>query len=555
MIEGDVVSSITNTDIKRLDDRDADNSHNNLLDDEYDRNKQRLSQSLVRKYRDRLRQHSDSFHSVPAFKPFKTITDGWNLADSADNCVQGCADHRFISDYFRALPESDGSKKNNLLFLADCGDAIRATREQLLGLFSAMEVLGQEKTWNEKSLMDVREKLGVVADALQSWRKTQLALSAVGEQCKDYLGELSDEHKNLLINTGNKEEGSKRLEVFQKLDSLIQYTNEIFSTERVDDPEKTKALEVLMGGLSQAQALLEGQYHQVGIAAIKAAQNGRKLDFPNSSSMTQEAKFPYGLDELINEYQGKKGREYQVLTPLQLYQLSIRTRGGELDPQIVERLSRAPTPLLESNAAMVWSDNKLFRPRHQGDLNRIIASSEVMNMVNTPHSEIVTDEVDDHKVVLEEFLLNAAQVTESSADLLSQADADSIIAHMLLTEDLDCHARNFIETSEGKVLRVDSKHIFQDVDHNATANDVSTQEIRFEIMADRVRSDPFIRAVVKKSDLDGVMTKIDAFNEVDFKKRLVENDVSDTVSDQLIEKIQEYRKVAVTRLQQLKSID
>lgn len=528
----------------------------NLLDDdkEYDRKKHNQSQLIVREYRDRLRERSQAFRSMPAFKPFKTIMEDWNLADSLEHCVQGCADHHFISEYFRALPESDLTKKNNLLFLADCGDAIRASREQLLWLFSDMDNRGQEKTWNEKNLMEIREKLRVIKDALPSWQQTQLALSAVGEQCKDYFGELPAEQKQLLINTGSIQEGVVRLEVFQRLDTLLQSVIEIFSTENVSSGNKTKAVEALLNGLSQAQALLEGQYHQVGIVAIRAAQSGRELDFPTTSTSSQEKIRSYGLDEQANQYEGKNGREYQVLSPLQLYQLSVIREGAEPDPQIVNRLSKRSAPLIESNSAMVWSEGKVYRPRHQGDLNRIITSSEVMNMVNTPHSEIVIDEVDDRKVVLEEFLLNASQVTESSAGLLSQADADSIIAHLLLTEDLDCHARNFIETSEGKVLRVDSKHVFQDADHNATAYDVFTQEIRFEKMVDRVRSDPFIKAVVKKCNLESVIAQVTSLDETEVKKRLAKQNVPSEVADQLVERIQEHKSIALARLQQLKRI-
>ncbi|HOZ02895.1 MAG TPA: hypothetical protein PKX78_00185 [Candidatus Woesebacteria bacterium] len=298
----------------RFDDETLADSSN----EEYNYLRNQFPDLLAKSYRDRIRLRRQNPAQFP-YKEFQSVVGEWSRADNPYCCINACADHRHISDYLRQTPETNENKKRMFTFLANCGDVIRASREQLLSLILIDQAInkknargnnrGPEELFNDSSLGGIPEKVWCnqaradvisvllsISTAIESWIGAQRALEEVGNYCTDYLGGLSYEQKLLLLKTGSLDEGDNRLEIFLHLNETVPKTIEIFKLPDVDFEQMSQAFLAIIDLLTSAQALLEGQYYAVGIASLRAVGSGKEIEPPSSDDLGMKAEFTENLD-------------------------------------------------------------------------------------------------------------------------------------------------------------------------------------------------------------------------------------------------------------------
>lgn len=557
-------------------DRFDDETLADSSDEEYNNLRNQFPDLLAKSYRDRIRLRRQNLAQFP-YKEFQSVVGEWSRADNPYCCINACADHRHISDYLRQTPETNENKKRIYTFLANCGDAIRASREQLLSLILIDQAINKknargnnrdqeelfndsslggipEKVWCDQARVDVSSVLLSISAAIDNWKNTQRALEEVGNNCTDYLSGLSHEQKLLLVKTGSLDEGDSRLEIFENINEAISKAIEVFRLPNIDFEQMSQALSAIIDLLTSAQAILEGQYYAVGIASLRAVSSDKEIIPPSSDGLVNSATFIENLDLHGSIYLGESGKEYHVLKPAEVYQHYLKHNNIPPDDEVENHLMSKNAPLIEDDSAMVTVDGQLFRPRNRGIVDLSIASSVVMDALNTPHPAYAVDRIEGRSILLEQYILGAKSATPELVARLSQEDCDSMIAHMLITEDLDCQGRNFIELPDGRVFRVDSKQVFQDSDHRVAKFAIASPQQRFEAMKNRAIHDPFISEVIKKSSIDGVRSLIESLDLEDIKKEFRAFGLTEEVIGYLEQRITEHTQIALDRLSLLKEV-
>lgn len=550
----------------------------------YEVSRQHIDGRITEQYRKRLRARKQEFgRDIFAYRPFVSIVREHSRVDDSLRGANGCADHAFVSKKLREIAEhtSQESSRNALVWLAEAGDVIRSTREQVLSLItvdvassksdidpvkdegsSAGDALADrspgdipETSWDERTRQEIIRHVELIQRNISLWQETRDSLNNIGSQCRDKLdATYNEEQITTLIQNGSLVEAQIRDQAFRDLPQILEMYLQVMEQSEVSDEDQSRAFITLMENLTNAQAVLEGQYYYVGTALIRATQNGRNIEPPQEKNKISPDAFSMNLSERSKTCMGESGKEYRGLTPLEMYQLSCSSKGIEPNPDVIASLSNKDAPLIDEWGAMVMSDEKVYRPRHSGSREKVIASGIIMDQLNTPHAELVVDVIDGETMVFEHFYLNAEQATPQSVEQVSVQDANLFIAHMLITEDLDCHARNFVQLSTGSVIRVDSKFVFQDGVSSDAAFDTSTIDARTATIESRVRDDPFVRAVVGKCNQAEVEQIINNFDIPSLSEKLRKLHFEESTIAEVAEKIRTHQGLAPARLQKLKQL-
>jgi hypothetical protein len=261
-------------------------------------------------------------------------------------------------------------------------------------------------------------------------------------------------------------------------------------------------------------------------------------------------------EEANNIVTFENGNSYRVLPWAEAYMANMRASSKEPNKASLEKASSLPQPSIENHGAILEDTHgKAFRALGRGNPNKVVASGIVADMVRAPHGEVRFEHRPDGKsVVVEEYFLGSRDFTPEDARTMPQEEVDTIISHMLIAEDLDAKAGNFIVTIDGKVKRIDSKKVFQE-SQDTMGDDVSTDELRQKLVRERIQYDPALHTLIKRADPKTVEGLVKSFDKNDFKIRMQEGKISKQYQQSILERVETTIATAISHLQEYKSIE